>query len=197
MIASLSAFISGILLFSVNKDIGGFLVFKGMRKAVIKDVTKEWKRNARPKDGEIEISEYTIAKSGRLFDKTNAKFGTFNSEEKKIGTWFKNTIWGDVRMQRGLMEPEHEPSADLLILNNCPFLEEQTIEIKTLRKTKRIDGVDTRLKSGRDQSANILIDITKSSLETGSVIRRAKKILYDSSWLKVLIIKNYSSYIVY
>ena len=73
-----------------------------MHKTVIKDVTREWKRNARPEDGEIEISDYTIAKSGKRFDRTNAKFVKHNENEKDIGTWFKNTIWGDVKMQRGV-----------------------------------------------------------------------------------------------
>ena len=163
----------------------------------IKDVTNKWKKYANPGLGIIEISDYTVAKSGRVFDKTNAKFGKINEEEINIGTWFKNTIWGDVMIQRGLTEPECEPSADLLILNNFSLIREQTIEIKTLGKTKRLDGVDTRLKSGKKQSSNILFDITKTTLDKGAVIDRAKKYLDGSDWLKVLIIKNDRNYVVY
>ena len=163
----------------------------------IKNVTKTWKAQARPKPGEIEVSDYTITISGNKYDENNAVFGKFKKAEKDIGTWFKNTIWGDVKMQRGLMWPEYEKSADLLILNNCPFLHEQTIEIKTLNKTKRIDGVDTRLKSGRKQSSNILFDITLNTLNKEEVIQRAYRFLKDNDWLEVLIVKDKNEYEVY
>ena len=74
---------------------------------------------------------------------------------------------------------------------------EQTIEIKTLTTTKRADGIDTRLKSARKQSGNILFDITDSSLSKDSVIERAEECFLKNEWMKVIIIKNGSSYIVY
>lgn len=70
---------------------------------IINDVTDTWKENAKPKPGEIEVSDYTITKSGNKYDENNASFGIIQEEEKNIGTWFKNTIWGDVKIQRGLM----------------------------------------------------------------------------------------------
>lgn len=163
----------------------------------VKNVKAEWGKMAKPKDGEIEISDYTIAKSGNRYDESNAVFGIIEKEEIDIGTWFKNKIWGDVKIQRGIMWPKHERSADLLVLNNCPFLDEQTVEIKTINKSQNIKGVTTRLKSGRGQSSNILFDITKSSLDTIVLIERAKNYINESDWLKVLIIKNNSDYFVY
>ncbi len=163
----------------------------------VKNVKVEWEKMAKPKDGEIEISDYTITKSGNKYDKSNATFGKFKKEEIDIVTWFKNTIWGDVKLQRGLTKPEKEPSADLLLLNNFPLIDEQTIEIKILDKTKRIDGVDTRLKSGRKQSSNILLDITSSTLDKSKIIQRAINFLKVNIWLEVLIIKDFNKYEVY
>lgn len=164
---------------------------------IINDVTDIWKAQAKPKEGEIELSEYTIAKSGNKYDENNASFGVIQEEEKDIGTWFKNTIWGDVKIQRGLMWPEHERSADLLILNNCQLLDEQTIEMKTIDKTKSIKGVNRRLRSGKGQSENILFDITKSSMDEANIVKQAKRFLNKNDWLKILIIKNNSKYYVY
>ena len=163
----------------------------------VKNVKVEWEKMAKPKDGEIEISDYTITKSGNKYDKNNAVFGIIEKEEIDIGTWFKNKIWGDVKIQRGIMWPKHERSADLLVLNNCPFLDEQTVEIKTISNAKNIKSVTTRLRKGKGQSDNILLDITNSSLNKSSIIKRAKNYINDSDWLKVLIIKNNSDYYVY
>lgn len=164
---------------------------------IINDVTDIWKAQAKPKEGEIEVSDYTIAKSGNKYDENNASFGIIQEEEKNIGTWFKNTIWGDVKIQRGVMWPRYEKSADLLILNNCPFLDEQTIEIKTINKAQNIKIVATRLKSSKGQSYNVLFDITNSYLDKANIIERAKNYLNESDWLKVLIIKNDDNYYVY
>lgn len=164
---------------------------------IISDVTNIWKSKARPKEGEIEVSEYTFAKSSNLFDENNATLGKIQEEEKTIGTWFKNTIWGDVKIQRGVLIPENEKSADLLILNNCPFLGEQTVEIKTINNAKNIKSVTTRLRRGKGQSENVLFDITNSSLDKQSIIERAKNYLNESNWLKILIIKNDNNYYVY
>ena len=163
----------------------------------IKDVTKSWKEKVKPKVGEIEVSNYTVSKSGGKFDAHNSTLGEIQEEEKDIGTWFKNTIWGDVKIQRGVMWPRYEKSADLLILNDCPFLSEQTIEIKTLKNAKNIKSVTTRLRKGKGQSSNILFDITKSSLDKNSTIERSKNYLIESDWLKALIIKNNNDYCVY
>ena len=161
-----------------------------MHKALIQDVTEEWKKNARPKDGEIEISDYTIVKSGERFDENNSKLKKVTSKDMMIGTWFKNTIWGDTLLQRGNDYPQGKPSADLLLLNDCPFIEEQTIEIKTIPNTTRIDGVTTAIKSGEKQSGNILLDISGSNLTENTVIKEVLSNMGEHVWIKTVIIKN-------
>lgn len=166
-------------------------------KRVLKDVTKLWIRKAKPKEGIIEISKETYSKSRRCFTDKNAKLKEALQEDIIIGTWFKNNIWGDVKLQRGIDFPQNEPSADLLVLNDFPLLEEQTIEIKTISTTKRIDGIIGRIKSGKNQSSNILLDITNTVFD--------KKIVYDKTigyasshnWIKAIIIKDDNNYCVY
>lgn len=160
------------------------------KKKKIKDVTDKWKENAKPKDGKIEVSEKTVAKSGKVLDESNAKLKKALQEDVTIGTWFKNNLWGDVELQRGVDFPQKEPSADILVLNNCPLIKEQTIEIKTIPTTVRKDGVETALKSAKSQSSNVLLDMTGSALDKSFIINEVQKFISNSDWLETVILKE-------
>lgn len=166
-------------------------------KEELKDVTKLWMIDAKPSEGAIEISKGTYSKDGKYSTEENAKLKEVLLEDFIIGTWFKNNIWGDIKLQRGIDFPQNEPSADLLVLNNFPLLEEQTIEIKTIGITKRIDGNVGRIKSGKNQSSNILLDITNTILDKKLIYAKAIEYTCNHNWIKTIIIKDNNNYCVY
>ena len=46
---------------------------KSKKENTIKDVTKEWKKNAKPKSGIITISDFTITNNGERYNDRTAK----------------------------------------------------------------------------------------------------------------------------
>ena len=166
------------------------------KKIHIKDVTDKWKKCAKPGPGIIEISDYTVAKSGNRFDKNNSKLKKPSAIDIEIGTWFKNMIWGDTVLQRGIDSPQNEPSADLLVLNECPFIKEQTIEIKTIPYTSRSDGIVTAIKSAKKQSSNILFDMSGGKFSEEFVIKEIQSNMEKHDWIQIIILKNKNSLII-
>lgn len=63
------------------------------------DVTEKWIKEAKPKGGKIIFANTVRSKEGIVYSQKNAILEYQNGEDLEIGTWFKNNIWGDVKMQ--------------------------------------------------------------------------------------------------
>ena len=155
------------------------------------DVTDKWIKEAKPKSGKIAFANIVRSTEGIVYSQKNAILEYQNGEDLEIGTWFKNNIWGDVKMQPSVKFPENVKSSDLLLLKNCPFFDEQTLEIKTV-KSNRKDGLIRRLKEAREQSSNVLIDITDYPYDLDFVKHEINRYILNHKWLKTVCIKKHN-----
>lgn len=169
--------------------------FPNYKKGWITDVTDEWKSKARPSYGNIQNLDWCIAHDGTI---VNPKRGIgslkqINENEAKTGTWIKNHLWGNCKMQAGIDIPQKHKSADVRLFGECGFVEEQTIEIKGLKNATTIRSIDRKIDGGLHQSENILIDIDKKALPNFSdeeIVVQAKKSMISRSEVKTVIIKR-------
>ncbi len=172
-------------------------VRKGNRRYPIikkyQDVTELWKKNKAPSAGTITCSRITITQNNGPFREgdSGVKFGkTMNPEERSVANWFKNKIYGNVVEQRSIKLPKGIKSPDLALTQKLFLLKEQTIEIKSVSADHiSVNTFFNRVKSGENQSSNILIDITnykfKEHLEQQTYL-----CFKELDWLDTLIIKD-------
>ena len=153
------------------------------------DVTEKWLKEAKPKKGYIKFLSYSITQDGERFDSFNSILDINYDEDYYIGNWFRNTIWGNTRIQPAIVFPHKKRSADLRLFGKCPLIEEQTIEIKIIG-SKRRDGLIKRFKQAKNQSSNVLIDVTDYPFPLIVVEEEVKKYYLSHDWVKVIIVKK-------
>ncbi len=163
-------------------------------KSII-NVAEKWKRNARPKYGAIENLDWCIAHDGTIVNSKipNGKLKTISEDEAKTGTWFKNHIWGDCKMQPGIDIPQFHKSADIRLFGQCGLIEEQTVEIKSIQDAVSLRAIDSQIHNGSKQSENILLDIKKGALSDFSdddVLQKAISSMKSRKEAQTVIIKR-------
>ena len=151
------------------------------------DVTEKWIKQAKPKKGGIKFLNYSITQDGERFDSSNSILDINVGDDYHVGTWFRNNVWGNTRIQPAIVFPHKKRSADLRLFGKCPFIEEQTIEIKIIG-SKRRDGLVYRLKQANGQSSNVLLDVTAYPYDIEIVIDEVKKYFISHDWLRLIIV---------
>ena len=166
------------------------------------ETTEEWDKQAKPEQGSIVIAPYTTTMSGEEYhegallpDGKRVKLKKEDGDDLAVGSWFKNKFWGDVLFQRGVEYPLSVKSADL-ILNKCPLIDVQTIEIKTIR-SKRSDGFVRRIKDAYGQSPNVLVDVTNYPFDLDFIRSEVPTAFDKMNWLNVLLIKKGEKFIAF
>ena len=153
------------------------------------DVTEKWIKEAKPKKGSIKFLNYSITQDGERFDSSNSILDINVDDDYRVGNWFKNNIWGNTRIQPAIVFPHKKRSADLRLFGKCPFIEEQTIEIKIIG-SKRRDGLIKRFKQAKTQSSNVFIDVSDYPFPLDIVKEEVRKYYLSHNWVKVVIIKK-------
>ena len=153
------------------------------------DVTEQWIKAAKPRRGNIKFLNYVITHDGKRFDYTNSILSPNVDDDYRIGTWFKNNIWGNSRFQPSIDIPQGNRSADLRLFGNFTLIDEKTIEIKTIRSGRR-DGLVKRLKEAQGQSSNVLLDITDYPYDEIIVRSEIERYARKHEWLKTVIVKK-------
>lgn len=166
------------------------------------ETTDEWNEKAKPTAGAIKSAPYTTTLAGDLYregdplpDGKIVKLKKEDGDDLKIGKWFKNHLWGDVVFQRGVEYPLGIRSADLL-LHDCPLIDTQTIEIKTV-KSKRSDGFIRRIKDANGQSPNVMVDISNYDYGIDFIKSEVAKAYEKLYWLDSLIVKKGDEFVAY
>lgn len=162
-----------------------------------RSVLDEWNKKKEPKKGEISVANQTITKSGDIYrngqtlpDGKMTKLKKKLGDDRVIGKWFKNNYWGEVEFQREILYPQNIRSADLVFTRKCHLLGEQTLEIKTIEKSKREDGISHRVKSADGQSSNVLVELGNYSYGNSSVLKEVAYCYQNYDWLDTLLIKK-------
>ena len=153
------------------------------------DVTEKWIKEAKPKKGSIKFLNYSITLEGERFDSSNSILDINVDEDYHVGTWFRNNIWGNTRIQPAIVFPHKKRSADLRLFGKCPLVEEKTIEIKIIG-SKRVDGLIYRLKQAKGQSPNVLLDVTNYPYDIEVVKSEVIKYFIRHDWIKTVIVKK-------
>lgn len=126
---------------------------------------------------------------GTRFDYSNSILSPNVDDDFYVGTWFKNTIWGNCRFQPSIDIPQGNRSADLRLFGGFDLVDEKTIEIKTI-KSKRRDGLVKRLKEAQGQSSNVLIDVTDFPFDEITVKSEIKRYIRNHHWINTIIVKK-------
>lgn len=155
------------------------------------DVTEKWIKEAKPKSGIIRFLNYAIASDNKKYDFTNSVLSFDIDNDFDIGTWFKNTLWGNVRYQPAIKYPHRIKTADLRVFR-CPYIMGKTIEIKTIN-SKRRDGIGRRLKEAQKQSENILLDVTNYPFDIEIIKYEIHKFFVNHKTIKTIIVKRDNS----
>ena len=162
------------------------------------DVTDLWKKHKQPIPGEVKTIKLSIGTNSMT-----GKSSVFNAsddsvrmdddikeEEKEIGKWFKNNIFGNVMFQMSVKKPQNIKTADLALTHKYFLLREQTVEIKTIsNQHTSVSAFSHRVASGHYQSSNILLDISNYKYPD-QVIPQVRECYRKLPWLETLIIKN-------
>lgn len=153
------------------------------------DVTDRWIKEAKPKKGNIKFLNYSITQEGERFDSSNSKLDINVDDDYYVGNWFRNTIWGNTRIQPAIVLPHGKRSADLRLFGKCPLIKEKIIEIKIIG-SKRVDGLIYRLKQAKGQSSNVLLDVTNYPYEVSVVKKEVSKYFSSHDWINTIIVKK-------
>ena len=154
-----------------------------------RDLTQQWINEAKPKKGSIRFLNYVITQEGERFDYTNSILSISTDDDVKIGTWFKNNIWGNCRFQPSIDAPQGKRSADLRLFGNCKLVRQQTIEIKIVSSV-RVDGLAKRFKQAKSQSSNVLLDVTNYPYEMAVVKSEVRKYFLNHNWVDLVAVKK-------
>lgn len=169
--------------------------FPNYRNDSVKNVTEEWRRKARPQYGVAESMDWCIAHDGTIVNPRQGigKVKTIEKNDIETVTWFKNHFWGNCKVQPGIDSPDGHKSADIRLFGGCGLVEEQTVEIKSIKKSQSYRAIDNQLHKGMRQSENVLLDLKEGALDDLSdneVLRYAGKTLKDRKEIKTVIVKK-------
>ena len=154
------------------------------------DVTDKWIKEAKPRKGNISFINYAITIDNQKYDFTNSTLGFEVDNDFYVGTWFKNTIWGNCRFQPAVNNPQGIRTADLRIFH-CPFIEGKTIEIKTISSGRK-DGIVRRLKEAKGQSENVLVDVTNFPYDEETIKHEIHKYYINHDTIKLIAVKKHN-----
>ena len=146
-------------------------------------------KRSKTKKSNIKFLNYVISADGERFDSSNSILDFNVDDDINVGTWFRNFFWGNCRFQAAVVYPQGKRSADIRVFGNCPFINGDTIEIKTI-KSKRKDGLVKRLREAQGQSENVIIDISSFPYDEKQVRHELMRYLEKHKWLKVLAVKK-------
>lgn len=160
------------------------------------DITQEWLENAKPNVGQVIDRNYFVDKNGIKYvvDGKNVVFEP-SKDERDMANWLKETFGGNIYLNPKVNTPDNVTTPDYLWNNE--FWDLKTMGEKTLSKTRAVDNV---IKKAKNQTDNIILDITKNKLENKIIEKQVQKVYSTKGreWVeKIMIVDNYKLIRIY
>lgn len=159
-----------------------------------KDVTQEWLSNKI--DGKVINRKYFVDKNGIKYnvDGKNVVFEP-SKNEIKMANWLTETFGGNVYLNPKVNIPNNVKTQDYLWNNE--FWDLKEMGEKALSETRAVDNI---IKKAKNQTDNIILDITKNKLEHKIIENQVKKVYSTKGreWVdKIIIVDNYKLVKIY
>jgi len=153
-----------------------------------KDVTNDWIKNRK---------NYKSIKDATYYEHNGTKYYVdgkkvvldYSEKEKEVALWLVNTFGGKIFMLPRINNPQNIETPDYL-WNNARW-DLKTLSKKAISKKRAIDNI---IKTAKNQTDNIILDITNTNLPKNNILKQIKKIYKTTgrSWVDtIIVIKNY------
>lgn len=153
------------------------------------DITKDFIKRSKPNNHKVLNKKYFKDSKGNIYkvDGKNVVLD-YSQKEKETAIWLKKTFGGKIYMLPRVNNPKGIKTADYLWNNEKWDLKETTE--KAISKTRAVDNI---IKTAKNQTDNIILDITNTKLSKNNILKQVKKIYSTKgrNWVnKIMIIKN-------
>lgn len=151
------------------------------------DITKEWK-NKKYQGKVLEAKYYMYNKHKYCVDSKNVYFN-YSNKEKFVAQWLVKNYGGILLLIPKIDKPNFIKTPDYVYKNNRWDL--KTMSQDAISEKRAVDNV---IKNAKNQTDNIILDITETKLSTKNIINQVIKVYSDPhrKWLnKIMIIKKY------
>jgi len=131
------------------------------------------------------LSDY-IEVEGRKYpvDNKNVIFETSN-RELSLATWLSRELKITIEVMPVIKQPEGIKTADFLINNEYWDLKEIS--------SNRVDAIYNRVRRGKSQATNFIIEISKSKMTMKSALKQVEDLYNNKNykWVRKFIIKKH------
>lgn len=149
------------------------------------DVTKECLKNAKPSGLPVKEKLYFEYDSSKYYVDGKNVVMDYSKKELEIAIWLKNTFGGEIFMLPRVNKPDGIKTADYL-------WNDEKWDLKEIKSSGK-NVIDNRVHGTRNQSENIIFDISECQLSTEEIIKQVEKIFYSPNrdWVKnIILLKN-------
>ncbi|MCM1053146.1 MAG: hypothetical protein NC483_04150 [Ruminococcus sp.] len=151
------------------------------------DITKEMLERAVPNSHEVKDRLYFEYENKKYFVDNKNVVLDYSLEEKEIALWLESTFGGEIYMLPRVNYPKNIQSSDYLWNNE--YWDLKTIHEKAISTTRAVDNV---IKTAKKQATNIILNITKTSLNINNIVEQVERIFGTSGreWVNEIMIVN-------
>lgn len=151
------------------------------------DITKEWKN--KKYQGKVLEAKYYMYNEHKYYVDNKDVYFNYSNKEKFVAQWLVKNYGGILLLIPKIDKPNFIKTPDYVYKNN-------RWDLKTMRQDAISEkrAVDNVIKNAKNQTDNIILDITETKLSTKNIINQVIKVYSDPyrKWLnKIMIIKKY------
>lgn len=158
------------------------------------EITNNWINNKRKK-GKVKIAKYYIYNNIKYSIDSKYVILDYTLKEKEVAIWLTNTFGGTLYILPRINFPKNIKTPDYIFKNEKWDL--KALGKEAISNTRAVDNI---IKKSKNQTDNIILDITNTSIDKESIISQTKKVFTTSGreWLqKIMIIDNYKLIKIY
>lgn len=159
------------------------------------DITKKWRKSHKKKGYVINNIKFKAPNGKKYFVDNKKIIFDYSYRELEMAIWLQLTFGNNVYLNPKVNYPKNVQTADYYWKKEHWDL--KTLSEKAISQKRAIDNI---IKNLRFQAQNLIIDITKSTLETPILLDQVKKIYSTSrrEWVKkIIVIKDYEIIKIY
>ena len=168
---------------------------KKIVKSDFTDVTQEWLDKATPNSHKVLDRNYFEYEGVKYKVDGKKVVLDYTKKEKETAEWLENTFGGKIYMNPRVNSPDGIPTADYLFRNEYWDLKEITE-----KATSKFRAVDNVIKNSKNQTENIILDISSNKIGQEIIINQVKKIYSTKGreWInKIIVVDNKQLLLVY
>lgn len=170
-------------------------VIKELNNSNYEDITQEYIDNATPNSHKV-VEQHFFKHDGIKY-KVDGKnvILDYSNKEKEVAKWLKSTFGGKIKMLPRINKPDGISTPDYLWKDEYWDLKE--ITGKATSKSRAVDNV---IKNAKNQTQNIILDISNSKIDREIIINQVKKIYSTKGreWIdKIIVVDNNQLLLVY